>query len=112
MGFILTQTANDDISKEVSIHLLKTGECLFDVTKSGARLQPIIFGSRCCTGQERSYHSLVGESACGHWAISKNGKYLWGTHFYWICDCKAIQEILEYNGEIVMISRWSQELLG
>ena len=112
MGFILMQPANDNISREASEHLLKTGECLFDITKSGARLQPIIFGSRCCSGQEKLYHSVVGETAYGRWAISKNRKYLWGAHFFWMCDCKAIQEILDYNGEIIMISRWTQELLG
>ena len=38
--------------------------------------------------------------------------YLWGTHFYWMCDCIAVKEILEYDGEIHMICRWAQELLG
>ena len=35
-----------------------------------------------------------------------------GAHFYWICDCIAMKEILEYDGEIHMICRWAQELLG
>ena len=39
-------------------------------------------------------------------------KYLWGNHFYWMCDCIAVKEILEYNGSIHMVMRWSQELLG
>ena len=38
--------------------------------------------------------------------------YLWGTHFYWMCDCKAVQEVVEYTGSIVMVQRWAQELLG
>ena len=112
MGYILMQPANDKASIEATVLLLKTGECLFDTTKSGARLQPILFGSRCCTGLERQYHSFVGEAACGRWAISKNRRYLWGTHFYWLCDCKPMSEVLEYDGEIAMVSRWAQELLG
>ena len=48
---------------------------------------------------------------CGRWAISKNKKYLWGTYFYWVRDCKAISEVLEYNGDIAMMSSWAQELL-
>ena len=52
IGYILMQPANDKASVEATGLLLKTGECLFDTTKSGARLQPILFGSRCCTGLE------------------------------------------------------------
>ena len=29
-----------------------------------------------------------------------------------MCDCKAIEEILEYTGNIAMIQSWAQELLG
>ena len=108
MGFILMQPDNDEVSTKATAHLLKSGECLLDVTKSGARLKAVPFGSRSCTGQERLYHSFVGESACGRWAISNNMKYLWGTHFYWLCACKAIKEILEYDGSITMVSRWAQ----
>ena len=61
---------------------------------------------------EAKLHSFVGEAACGRWAIAQNRKFLWGTHFYWICDCMAVQEILEYNGNIHVICRWAQELLG
>ena len=70
------------------------------------------FGSRCCTGLQKHYHSVAGEEAYGRWAIYKNKKYLWGTHFYWLCDCKPISEVLEYNGDIYMVYRWAQELLG
>ena len=41
-----------------------------------------------------------------------NRKFLWGCHFYWLCDCSAIKEVLEYDGSISMICRWAQELLG
>ena len=38
--------------------------------------------------------------------------YLWGMHFFWLCDCDAVKEILEYDGPIHMCRRWAQELLG
>lgn len=38
--------------------------------------------------------------------------YLWGTYFYWMCDCIVMKEILEYDGVIYMICRWAQDLLG
>ena len=61
---------------------------------------------------ESKLHSFTGEAACGRWAIAQNRKFLWGCHFYWICDCLAIMEILDYSGTISMICRWAQELLG
>ena len=35
-----------------------------------------------------------------------------GGLFYWLCDCNAIKEIIEYNGSIHQLTRWSQELLA
>ena len=35
--------------------------------------------------------------------VGKNRKYLWGVHFYWMCDCKAIRDVLEYDGPISMM---------
>ena len=35
-----------------------------------------------------------------------------GGIFYWIYDCIAVKEILEYTGSIHQLRRWSQELLG
>ena len=35
-----------------------------------------------------------------------------GEKFYWICDCIAVKEILEYTGSIHQLRRWSQELMG
>ena len=29
-----------------------------------------------------------------------------------MCDCKAVQEVVEYTGSIAMVQRWDQELLG
>ena len=112
MGWILMQPAADDESRKASKTLQETGECRFDLSKNGARLRPVQFGSRACTTAERKFHSFVGEAACGRWAIAQNKRYLWGAHFYWLCDCSATKEILEYSGEVAMIQRWSQELLG
>ena len=112
MGWILMQPADDEESIKATKLLRETGECLFDLTRGGARLRPTGFGSRCCVPKEKKYHSFVGEAACGRWAISQNRRFLWGTHFYWMCDCKAIKEILDYNGPIAMMCRWAQELLG
>jgi len=46
------------------------------------------------------------------WAIGHNRKYLWGSEFYWLCDCSGVKEILEYDGPIHQVRRWAQELLG
>ena len=92
--------------------LLETGICDFDLTLDSPRLRPISFGSRSCSLAEEKLHSFVGEAAAGRWAISKNRRYLWGIHFYWLCDCAAIKEILDYCGSITVVSRWAQELLG
>ena len=54
----------------------------------------------------------MGEAACGRWAIGQNRRFLWSTQLWWLCDCKDIREILEYNGPISMMIRWAQELLG
>ena len=112
MGWILMQPADDEQSIAASMTLSSGGKCLFELSKNGARLQPIAFGSRACTGLERKFHSFVGEAACGRWAISQNRMYLWGSHFYWMCDCAAVKEILDYDGNISMVCRWAQELLG
>ena len=66
MSYILMQPANDKALMEATVLLLKTGDCVLDTTKYGARLQPILFGSRCCTGLERQSRSFFGEAACGH----------------------------------------------
>ena len=57
---------------------------------------------------ERKFHSFLGEAESGRWAIGRNRKYLWGCHFYCMCDCKAIEEIIEYTRNIAMIQRWAQ----
>jgi len=112
MGWILMQPDNSDASKAALALLRSEGICQFDLTMNGARLRPIRFGSRSCTERECHYHSFVGEAGCGRWAISQNRKFLWGSEFFWLCDCSAIKEILEYDGPIHQIRRWAQELLG
>ena len=105
--------ASSDPDAQSALKLLKTtGECKFDLTIGGARLQPVAFGSRACTLMEAKLHSFTGEAACGRWAIGQNRRYLWGTHFYWLCDCLAIKQIVDYDGTISLVCRWAQELLG
>ena len=112
MVYILMQPDNSPESLAAILHLESTGEFLFELKPSGPRLMPIIFNSRANLEHEKHYHSFVGDIACGRWAISRLRKYLWGILFYWLCDCSAIKEILEYNGSIHQIKRWSQELLA
>lgn len=112
MAWILMQPADDEESQRATKLLLETGECIFDLCKNGARLRPIAFGSRACTDMERKLHSFLGEIACGRWAIGQNRRFLWGCYFYWMCDCSAVKEVLEYDGSISYICRWAQELLG
>ena len=53
MGYILIQSSSDPKSIATTKLLRKTEECVFDTTKSGARLQPILFSSRYYTGLEQ-----------------------------------------------------------
>ena len=48
MGWIMMQPADDDESVAATKIVLETGECIFDLTKNGARLRPTGFGSRAC----------------------------------------------------------------
>ena len=93
-------------------HLTATDECLFDISLDGPRLRPVLFGSRANMPYERNYHSFVDEVACGRWSIAACRKYLWGARFYWICDCSSIKEVLEYDGSIHQLKRWTQELMA
>ena len=103
MGWILMQPADDEESKIAMAHLQRTGECLFDLSLKGFRLKPVSFGSCSCNENERNFHSFTGEAACGKWAIGQNRKYLLGGHFFWMCDCSAMKEILDYEGD----TQWS-----
>jgi hypothetical protein len=112
MGWILMQPDDSAASVRALALLRSEGICHFDVSMHGARLRPVRFGSRGCTEMESHLHSFVGEAGCGRWAISQNRKYLWGSEFFWMCDCSAVKEILEYKGPIHQIRCWAQELLG
>ena len=48
-GWILMQTSDDKESIKAIKNLASTGICLFDLSKNGARLKHIAFGSRSCT---------------------------------------------------------------
>ena len=50
MVYILTQPSTYETSTKAAKILQDGGACLFDVSKSGACLQPVAYGFRCCTG--------------------------------------------------------------
>jgi hypothetical protein len=57
---------SDDAESLAVTELLKsTGECTFELTKVGARLKPIAFGSRSCHDNEVSFYPFTGEAASG-----------------------------------------------
>ena len=56
MGCIIMQPAEDKESHQDTKLLIKNGECKFEVTKHGARLQPIGLESRAYTDKERKCH--------------------------------------------------------
>ena len=82
MGWILMQPADDKELVEACKKLIETGVCLFDLSKYGAQLKPIVFGSRSCNINENNVHSFTGEAACGRWAIGQNRRFLWGSNFW------------------------------
>ena len=112
MALALMQPDDSEESRAAIASLTEGQDCNFDTTLKGARLRPVKFHSRRCLEREQHYHSFVGEAATGRWAIGVCRKYLVGQHFFWLCDCSAMKEILEYTGNIHQIRRWSQELLG
>ena len=65
MGWILMQTDNDIEYTMATENLIKTGECKFDLTKHGDRLQPIEFGSQICDNAENTFHPFTGVAAAG-----------------------------------------------
>jgi hypothetical protein len=112
MGFIVLQPVDCEASQRCVAALNATDMQEIDEIIKGCQLQPIWIGSRQCTDSETHLHSFTGEVAAGRWAIAANRKILWGKHFYWICDCNAVKEVLEYDGNIHQVRRWLQELLG
>ena len=112
MGYVLMQPDNSASSFAAVARLTEGCDNDFDTTMKGARLCPVKFGSRRCDRSKQSYHSFVGETACGRWAICHNRPHLYGQHFFWLCDCSAVKEVLCYEGDIHQVRRWAQELLG
>ena len=114
MSFILMQP-EDSTAASSAISQLSAGDpssVSFDKTLTSARLQPIYSASRRCSDSEADYHSFVGEIAAGRWAFSCVNQYLWGAHFYWICDCNGVSKIATYSGPSHQLRRWAQELLA
>ena len=60
MGWILMQPTDYKESQKATSHLKTTGECLFGLSKHGARLKPVAFGSRSCNDMEIKYDSFTG----------------------------------------------------
>ena len=112
MCWILIQPADDEESQKATAHLKNTGECLFDLSKHGAQLKPVFFGSHSCDYMESEYRYFNDKVAAGRWEIGQNFLFLWGCLFYWLCDCSAAKDIIEYDGCIYMVQQWAQELLG
>ena len=111
MALALMQPDDSKESCAAMASLAKDQDCDFDTTLKGARLRPIQFQSRQCLEQEQHYHSFVGKAATRQWAIGICQKYLVGQHFFWLCDCSAMKEILEYTGNIHQVRQLSQELI-
>ena len=86
MGYILLQPDDSKEANDASIKLPETGECDFDMSLKGPRLRPVCFNSRSNKLYETNYHSFIGETACGRWAIAHLKRYLRGTMFYWISE--------------------------
>ena len=112
MGYILMQPDDSTEARAATSKLLNKREYDFDLSSDGARLRPVLFNSRSCTATEKHYHGCVGEIACGRWAIGMEKRYLWGTHFFWLCDMKTTYRIMHYTGPIHILRRWYQELLA
>ena len=80
------------------------------MSSTGQRLRAISSGMRKYTEGESHYHSFVGKIAALRWAIAKNKIYLWEVTFFVLCYMKTTYRILEYDGPIHSLRRWSQEL--
>ena len=75
------QPVDDEESTRAATTLKETGKCLFDLTKNGASLKHVAFGSRGCNANEVNFQSFTVEGAYGRWAITQNKKYLWDATF-------------------------------
>ena len=52
MNWILMQPATENELAKAKAHLAAAGICLFELSKNGARLKPIAFGSRSCNDND------------------------------------------------------------
>jgi len=103
-----------DISEEFHIVLQKSeniGEYDLDLSLRGSRLRPIASSSLYCKDYEVNYHGFVGEIRVGSVSITKLHKCFRGTFLYWMTDCNAISEVLEYTQTVYQLRHWSQKLL-
>ena len=91
MGHILIQPDDSSDSIAPMKYLAVSSEFLFDLSLDRPRLRPVLFGSRSNLSYDSNYHSFVGEVARGRWIIVACRKYLWGSQFYWLCDCNAVK---------------------
>ena len=108
----MMQQADDEESQKATAYHKNTGECVFDISKHGTQLKPVAFLSRSCNDMEIKYHYLTRKVVAGIWATGQNCQFLWGFFFYWICDCSALKEHIEYDGCIFMVQRPAQEFPG
>ena len=74
-------------------------------------MKQVAFGSCSFDDMESKYHYFTGKVVAGRYAIGQNSQFLWGCFFYWISDCTAVKEMIEYDGCIYMVHRWAQERL-
>ena len=92
MDWILMQPADDQESQKTTARLKTTGERWFELSKHGAHLKLVAFGSWSCDDMESKYHYFTDEVAAGRFEIGKNCRFLWGCFFYWLCDCSAVKD--------------------
>jgi hypothetical protein len=81
MGDVLIQAKDSDVSAAAVLSEEAGGPCLFDCAKSGLRLRPIMFFSSRWQFATLDYHSYMGESATGLWAIDKLRHSIRGNPF-------------------------------
>ena len=112
MGSGILQSEQSEKAEEALMAEINGGKCEFDKTVNGLRLRPIAFISRRCTGRERDYHSHVGETVAGKWAMDRFKHWLLGREFTWITDCSGILKFFEMGHEAThTMQRWKMEML-
>ena len=106
------QPMDDAKSIAATTKLLSTGICDFDLKMTGPWLQAFLCSMCMCTDTKSHYHSFVGKVAEFCWSVSKFKVHLWGTCVYALCGMKKLYKVLEYDGPIHSLCRWSQELMA